>query len=90
MRIVLAATQRCRITADRSVIYYPKAAFGLPVAQMRIEYLYYQLSPTEKKRFTVLKVRAQQVVDEMLGNGFQFGEDKPVSTETEVNTKAAD
>ena len=55
--------------------------------QSRIEYLYYQLSPTEKKRFTVLKVRAQQLVDEMLGNGFQFGENKPASTEAEVTQK---
>jgi len=53
--------------------------------QSRIEYLQYQLSPAEKKQFAVLRVRAQQLVDEMLGNGAVFGTNNPTApAESEV------
>ena len=68
----------------RSAKNQPRSNASRSIIQSRIEYLYYQLPPTEKKKFTVLKVRAQQLVDELLGNGFQFGEDKPAATEVEA------
>jgi len=48
--------------------------------QSRIEYLQYRLSPAEKKQFTVLRVRAQQLVDEMLGKGAAFGTNSPAAS----------